>query len=481
MTQDKSFILKGTVLNLLGLIPKSAPPLLVILMARLFSQEEFGIFISIKFFVMTLSRLVVFGIDKGLIWYIPQNQKHNRPTEFNLIESYYFTSIVSVILTVLGILFISFGGLTLFPAIPNSSDTFIIITLLSLLPLMGLHCFSAALEGVRKPQYKIFLNQFAIEALGPLISILLFYTLATNYSLALGFTISNYIGLFIYLFIIRKIFTMKWSTLKLPSRDLFNYSIPIGIAEIINSLLLRVDLWMILALLGPKKAAIYSIMVTLTNAIKTIRQGYDPMIIAIVSKMNLSQNNTHLKEVASYTVNVITSIQIFIAVFVIFFPAEIMEIAGKEYSADLQTLSVLIVGNLLNSIFGLNGIILLGLGNSKSVMKANIATLIINVSLNYYLITHFGVVGAAIATVTSQIVSSFYFLYKQYQYTRIIPYEKHLLINFSIIFIIAILSFFYFDSIQSLMLQQKIVVFAASIVSIVSIFLLKRSTYTIQK
>ncbi len=480
LNQDKQFLLKGTVYNAFGIIPKIIAPLLLIILARYFSQEEFGMFAAIKTLVMTLSRVAIFGLDKGLLWFIPQNQKHNRPNHYNMLESWYFSSLIALGITIASVALVQYGILDSFEGTKNIPKDFVIICLLSLVPMIGLYCFSAALEGLRKPQYKIFINQFFVESLGPILAIITFYFLSSHNSLVIGYTVSNFIGLFIYLFIIQRFFKFKWSTSIIPDSKLFKYSIPIGFAEIIGSLILRVDLWMIFALLGPKYTAVYAIMVTITNGVKTIRQSYDPLIIPIVSKMTKEDRQENLKKVYSYAVNMITSIQLVIAFAVLYFPKEIMSIAGKDYTIESQALVILLLGNLINGYLSLNGQVIVGMGRSFFIMVVNFFALLINIGLNYVLIQKYGFTGAAIATITSQLIQNLVFYYYQVKLNHFHLYERHLIVNALIIGIFSLLAFLGFDAISQNSLLIRVGYFGITLIQLAIIFFAKRKTYTLK-
>ena len=70
---DQKFLVKSTVFTIVGTLLKVAGPVLMIVVARVFGKEIFGTYVSTQLFVLTLCRVAVLGLDKGLHRYLPQN------------------------------------------------------------------------------------------------------------------------------------------------------------------------------------------------------------------------------------------------------------------------------------------------------------------------------------------------------------------------------------------------------------------------
>jgi O-antigen/teichoic acid export membrane protein len=487
MLEDKKFLLKGTVINALGLIAKLLGPVLVVLMARLFSQVEFGLFMSIQYFTMTLSRVAVLGLDKGLIWYLPYQKKewHAKPFAkknqyIGVIESLRMAGVLAVLLTLICFIFLSLGGLALFPNLKEIDPISFLVCIFSTIPLTVLHVCAGAMEGVRHPEYKVVINQFLVAILGPLLSICFHYIGMGFLSMFMGFTIGNLLGAFLFWFLIRKYFSLTINPLsrKVPQR-LLAYSLPLGVSEIANGLLLRADLWMILILLGPKEAAIYSVMLILVNALKTVRQGFDPLIVPVVSEMDQKKIQTELPTVFSYATNMVSTIQTGIALFILLFPGEILNLAGKSYAVEFQALAILIVGNVISGFFDLNGMVLLGLGKSKVSLVFTVGALLANIVVNYFLINHYGISGAAIGTVLVLILQNVAFLVVQYRRTRTNPYQKNLLYNSTFVILLVGVIIMYYDTLSILELYQRVQFFVVSILLFLGFIWLNRSSYRV--
>ncbi len=477
MNTDKKFLIRGSIINGLGNISKAASPMLVILLARYFSKETFAYFLSLQLFVLTLSRLTVLGLDKGLLWYVSKYVSETSNVAQAVFASLRLTRVLALGMATLTVIFVLLDGTALFPALSQIPKGFFIICLLVLFFYMDLHIGAASMEGLRKPEYKIVINQFIVVVLAPLIALSIHFFWKSGIVLAWSYLGAHIIGWGIYQWVLPKHFGRSGPiSIKVP-KALLSYSLPLTFVELISGLLLRMDLWMVLALIGPKPAAVYGILVTLANSLKTIRQSFDPLIVPIVSGMDKQKVSESLRSVYSYATNMVTGIQLLIAPAVLIFSKEILLIAGKGYVEGGRALAILLAGNLMNGLLGLSGQVVLGKGKSQAILWLNVVTLGINVLLNFVLIPIWGISGAATATVLSYFFQNSCTFLIQYRLTGIWAYERHLLINAGFIMVCFVWALGFPDLVRDIAFQQRLFIFAAIAFMLLASFFLKRKSF----
>lgn len=406
---DQKFLMKGTLYSVLGTILKILAPVFTVVIARVFGKELFGIYVSTQLLVLTLCRVSVFGLDYGLHRYLPQNKVCGRPAYEGIMESLHVALFVGLLMSVVIWLGSYFGLQRFFTGLSMLSSIEISLYALSIVPYTMQLLFGGASEGNRHPQYKIFINDFAISSLAPMIALVLhFANVNDNIALPLGLFIANMLGAGVYVFLIRFQFPdIKWFIRKKIPEELLKFSLPIGFSEVVGAFLLRVDLWMVLAMLGPEAAGIYAVMVTISNGLKVIRRSYQPILTPVVAGMNRDRLETDLKPVFSYCVSMVTLIQLGIGFFIVLFPEQTMMIAGKSFVSKenpAMVLGILMIGNLINGLFGLTGSVINGLGKSSFLFVMNVVSLFVAVALNWLLIPLFGIAGAALSSMLYQIM-----------------------------------------------------------------------------
>ena len=406
---DKNYLQKSTLYTLVGTALKVVAPVLTIVLARVFGKEIFGIYVSTQLLVMTLARISIIGLDKGLLRHLPQNKVCGRSPHEGVIESLRLATLISFLISSIIWVGAYFGLQSVSTGLAMLSSVEISLYALSIVPYTILLLFAGASDGNRHPQYKIFINEFVVMTLAPIIALCLhFLGFVDQYALPVGFFASNMLGVFVYIFLINKQFPeIKWFTKnKLPS-ELLNFSIPIGFSEIVASFLLRIDMWMVLAILGPEAVGIYAVMVTVSNGLKTIRNSYDPILQPVVAGMTLDRLKTDLKPVFSYCVSMVTIIQLAIGFFIVLFPEQTMMIAGKSFITKenpVAVFGILIIGNLINGFLGMSASVVMGLGKSKFMLMMNVVSLVFAVTMNSICIPLFGIAGAALSCMSYQIL-----------------------------------------------------------------------------
>lgn len=387
LENDSRFLKKAVIINIVGTILKVCGPLLTILLARIFGPAEFGIFVSSQALLLTLSHSTTLGLDKGLYWYIPQNKLHNRPEHEGIMESFWVAVVVSIICT----LVIFVGSFT--PYISKELPWYSI----PIVFYAASFVLSNTSESNRRPQNAVFINSFFVAVLSPASAIAMHF-LGIPHALPLGLLVGQFCGFLLHFKLVRKQFAEMplWPTGRLP-KELLLYSLPLGFNEFVNSFLIRTGLWMVMLFLGPEKAGVYGIMVTVSNALQTIRVGFNPILTPVIAGMDKSRLQTDLKPVFSYCVTMITLIQLVIGFFIVLFPEEILSIAGKDFIVQPEALGILLFVHLFSGFFGLTSNIMNGIGKSLYTLKMNIFSLVVALVSGYFLVPAYGLVGAALS------------------------------------------------------------------------------------
>lgn len=395
LESDSKFLKKAMIVNVVGTVLKVCGPLLTFVMARVFGAAEFGIFVSSQTLLLTIAHSATLGLDKGLYWYLPQNKLKGRTPHDGIMESFWISAAIALLCT--AVIFV--GSFT--PHISKELPWYG----LSILFYVGTYVFSTASEGNRRPQNAVFVNSFLTVTLAPAVSIALFY-LHIPHALPLGLLVGQVVGFVIHFVLVRRQFPeMPMNPHKLVSRQLLLYSLPLGFGEFVTSFLLRSSLWMVMLFLGPEKAGAYGIMVTISNALQTIRVGFTPILTPVVAGMNNDRLHTDLKPVYSYCVFMVTFIQLVIGFFIVLFPDLILSIAGKEFVVQPETLGILLLVHLVAGFGGMSIVVINGMGKSLYSLKMNLVSLAVTLVAGYFLIPAFELVGAALAMLCHNLVA----------------------------------------------------------------------------
>jgi O-antigen/teichoic acid export membrane protein len=109
-----------------------------------------------------------------------------------------------------------------------------------------------------------------------------------------------------------------------------------------------------------------------------------------------------------------------------------MMIAGKSFITKenpVAVLGILMIGNLVNGMFGLAGPLINGLGRSKFMFFMNVVSLVFAITLNYILIPRLGIAGAALSSMGYQVMQAIWLNIYVYRMLGFWPYKKSLWIQ----------------------------------------------------
>ena len=167
----------------------------------------------------------------------------------------------------------------------------------------------------------------------------------------------------------------------------------------------------------------------------------------------------------------VTLIQLGIGFFIVLFPEQVMMIAGKSFVSEespVAVLGILMIGNLINGLFGLSGSVINGLGKSSFLFFLNVVSLVVAVVLNYICIPRMGIAGAALSSMLYQVMQCVWMnIYlKRMGYW---PYEKYLIVQGIWIVGLTVL-YIAVNTVCSLSIVEKIVVFAIALLFILLTF-----------
>jgi O-antigen/teichoic acid export membrane protein len=179
------------------------------------------------------------------------------------------------------------------------------------------------------------------------------------------------------------------------------FSIPLGIAELMNAILQRADIVLLTAFVGPSATAVYAASEFISRVVGNARYVFDGIAAPVFSEaLHLGQRERLHSNLLLMTRWVATAAAP-IAVTVVALRHELLALYGPSFQAGAVAITVLVAGHLLNATLGLTGYIILVAGGSRLVLINNVVAAVVNVTLGLILIPHLGMVGTAIASLVS--------------------------------------------------------------------------------
>lgn len=273
------------------------------------------------------------------------------------------------------------------------------------------------LVGVSNSYLKTVAPVFFSEVFVRLLVIIALFFLATEYISYEGFLIAYSIiyalQLFFFLGSLRGVLSFQFSTLKKPERKgLLSYGLFTVLDSGATRLIALLDVLMIGKFLEARFAGYYMIGSFIATVVKIPNRAISPIATSIVAKAWHNNNLNEIQEVykkSSLNQLILSGV---ISVLILSNVDDIQLLLPEEYRVIGTVIFWLSIGNLINSMSGINGSIITTSSNFRWNFYLNSVLLVITFITNVLFIPEYGITGASFATFLSLFAfNSFKFLF----------------------------------------------------------------------
>jgi O-antigen/teichoic acid export membrane protein len=206
-------------------------------------------------------------------------------------------------------------------------------------------------------------------------------------------------------------------------KQFLQYSTPLYLVMFVDLILQQTDGVMIGYFRSAAEVGIYEVSFRFTPflllALGSTAQMFQPYIADYFARNELSKISLLYKQVTKIVF--IITLPIFLILTI--FPVELLAIFGKEFTKGSTCLIILSSGFLFQALTGHTNPILALSGHPRLLFYNNSFMTIMNIILNFFFIQWWGIVGAAIATSVSIVVSNLCQLFLVYYLFKIHPYS----------------------------------------------------------
>lgn len=405
------------------------------LAARLFGAQAWGQYIFLNAFFMPVLRLSNAGLDKGMVWFISRHQGRRVAPRF-------FSALRLRMCAFACLLLVGVAAYRLLVSGPANRSGLIEPVSLALMglavPFMVLTNLNIGVSiGFKKVEHDVLIRGICYPALQLGLPCLLALHWRGTRVLAASFLIGCVAG---WLFSERLSAPFRRRLADNPAdepeadakalRSLWNYSWPMGMRELVLSVQSRVDIWCLALFLDPKSLGVYGLALSIANSVKTVRQAFDSIMLAVISGMKRTADSLAIKKAYLHAGGLIIALQMPIFAFLVFFAPNLLGLSGSEYAAGEPVLRVFALALILNSYLGLAGMVVMGLGKTRWALVNDIAGLVLVVGLNLWWVPRFGIVGAAYGSSIAMLSISLAWFFEAAYLIRRIPLDFAVVFNF---------------------------------------------------
>ena len=186
--------------------------------------------------------------------------------------------------------------------------------------------------------------------------------------------------------------------------EIFKTSSPMALSAIAYFIMQSIDIIILSIYEGFDQIAYYSVSVKLAMLTTLALMSVNIVIAPRIAEIYENQKKQKLQKLIKHSTRIIFLISICVLSVLFFFSEEILGLFGQGYVIANNALLFLLAAQFFNAVSGPGAIYLNMTGRQKTLNKILVSALIINISLNFYLIHTLGINGAAIATLVSLII-----------------------------------------------------------------------------
>lgn len=395
-----------------------------VLMTRGLGVNLYGIYtygFTLAMFVVNFADL---GTSKSILKFVPQYEDE-RPHQNRLLGLAYLTSFVGSVL--LG------GGLYVFaPTItgvtlkePLLTDVLRVFAIF--IPFYTLtRTVSSVFQSIELQEYKMLLESVTTQAVRILVAGVALAVGASVVGVTAAIVAGSILtfGIALVVFFSRTSFHPSLGASRTEAGEFYNVSLPLTFLDAGRLLYRRVDVLMVGFLLSASSGVgVYNIATVIASFLRLPLTGFNQLFPPIASRLYSNGELEELQSVYRVVTRWTFTISLLPAAGAIVYTRELLGIFGNAFTAGEAVLLLFVAGELANAVAGPSNYMLIMTDHQYVTLVNEWSLGVFNVVLNYFFITWFGLVGAALATVSVLSVINLVRVVEVWYFEGMVPYS----------------------------------------------------------
>ena len=420
---------KGASLNFVGAISRSILGFVfVFFLARILSQEEAGLFFLALNILMFLSILNIAGMDAGLRRYVAISRSLGDATKtWSYIDAALRIAAVSgaVLVSALWILADLLSESVLEK--PELAGVFRIMG-----PYLLLYTFAELLlsvtQGYKKMQYWV-LSLDIVFNVARILFLLVFGWLGFKlYGAVAAQMLGATIALGMAFVFFRRVAPRKPEcTPSGAMGELVRFSLPVSIARLSNSGNGILETILLGYFLAAKDIAVYTVAMKVAVIGNIILASFNTVFSPTISELHARQRFGELAETYASVTRWAFTLSLPVYLFLGWYAEPVALLFGESYRESAVLIQILCAAQIINSLTGPSGNMLLMSGYSITNLWINVAGVAVTVGFILWLVPAYGVEGCALAVAMAITATNLMRVAGAWYYLKMHPFRKSFL------------------------------------------------------
>jgi len=374
-----------------------------VFLTKTYSPKLVGQYDFVRSFLLSIGSICLLGFDQSILYFKGKLASQNALEELTKIYAKMVLMLFCTSLLVLLIIAI-ISKETINNYFADSDVYSILLKAAATLFFSGISTLNTEVFRALDKLYVAELFRNIIKYV-PLIigSVILFYWHEEEYLVDIflfGFVFLAVLSsLFVFIYF-RKTECLKTAE-KFSHKEVFLKSYPIAISAMALFLLMCFDIMFLKKYRNDETVAFYSVGVKIMTIISIIIVSINITVSAKIAEYFSGHKMIELKAVSRHSARIIFGITLPVIVLISYFSEHILSIFGHQYVVAQQAFLILIIGQGICSAFGTASVYLNMTGRQHIFQVILMIAVVINFTLNRFLIPIYGMTGAAIAFVSS--------------------------------------------------------------------------------
>ena len=374
------------------------------LLARWVGPEFLGIY-SIANSIMLISEVFAkMGLETGIMRFISRLNPELDKEKINLLIGSSLKMVSVFSLSIMIILIISSGTIVDNYFNGQSLLKSVLIIFAIAIPFNALIQISAfATQGFKRLKYKTIVTQFLNPTILLLSMVFCYWFMSKEYTIMIPILTTGVIGFLFMIIVLKKVSGFKNNQI-LESKinyELLKFSYPLMFVTILQTLMHWMDILMLGYFTNPLTVGLYHPAARTAGLLQALLLSFLSIYAPLAAQFHSQGDKVKLSNTYQLVNRWLLIFAIPISAVFILFPEKVLLLFGSQYLESSQVLVLLTIATFTQAILGAAGPTLSMSGHTKLVLFNSIGTFILNFGLNIWLIPIYGILGAAIATLTS--------------------------------------------------------------------------------
>jgi len=400
-----------------------------IVLARALGSEQYGLYSIAMTTATLLAGLSILGMSAALVRYVALfvSKRDEEGVWGTLQVTIGIPTALSLILTA-GLFVAAHPVAELLFHEPKLTSSLRMVSLA--IPFLTLNSTLAdATRGFKKMQY----TAISKNIVQPIVKLLLIMLLAiagmTAVRALAAHTASLIASAVLLVYFLNSLFRLRRPLMsaRRETRDIIMFSLPLYLSRLVQAFRGNIQTVLLGALNSVTSVGIFTV-VSQVNMMgrmfhDSLTEVSDPIVSDLYGRGEREELARYYRTMTKWTLTL--NLPLFLVI--LLFPGPVLSIFGEDFVTGTVALIILAWGNLINAGTGICGVVLNMTGNTKWSLVNTVALSALLIGLNVWLIPNWGVVGAAVASLTSMSLVNIMRLFEVLYLVRLWPYDRSFL------------------------------------------------------